>query len=506
MNSRNFAKQKKLILIILLHILSIKIGAQEKHDYIWILGSLPNDIGSNSGGTMLDFNFDPPKATYFSLPAPTLGPYKSISDSNGSLLFYTNACDMFNRNHEQLQNGEKVNFGKIYDRYCTQLDDGYPSAQGWLTIPAPFDKEKYIAVYLSIDEENFYSKHILYSIIDNNEAANKVTVVQKNEVVMQDTALQDLLSAVRHANGRDWWIVVPRAIEPYGIFTILLSPEGFGQPAFYPVLPHLYIEINGQACFSPDGKKYCINHGAFIYIFDFDRCYGTFSNMQSWQLPIDNSVNFTAGGIAVSPNSEYVYVSTGSKVHQYNLKVSNIESTRIILTETLDSQITYGNLTLAPDKKIYGMPFGTSDRLHVIHQPNEKGGACQLEPYAFKLPTKTWIFLPYFPSYRLYDEVGSPCDTICKNDPGRGSPYTAAGIEVFPNPTRDNLKFKLPLCPCGNWEIFNIAGVLMHTFPANSQNGAYYELNVSHWPSGVYVLRGNTKDNEAYVRRFVVVK
>lgn len=399
-----------------------------------------------------------------------------------------------------------MNTGRVYERYCLESNFGYPMSQGFGTFPVPGTYNRYTIAYLSIDEENLWSKHLLYAEIDMNRNGGLGAVVKKNKVVMQDTALQNILSAIRHANGRDWWIIVQRAVEPYGIFTILLSPEGFSSPVFNSVYPHLYDVINGQACFSPDGSKYCYNQGSYIYIFDFDRCNGTFSNLQSWRLPIDNTVPFTAGGIAVSPNSEYVYVSTGAKLHQYELKSSNIEASRIILSETQFPQATFKDMALAPDGKIYGIDFGYSDRLHIIHQPNLKGDACHFEQHAFQLPTKTQTYLPYFPTYQLYDDVGSPCDTLCENDPRKGSPYTTLGIEVYPNPTRDKLKFKLPLCPCGQWEIFNIAGILVHAFPANSQEGAYYELDVSFWPSGVYVLRGKTIANEAYARRFVVVK
>jgi hypothetical protein len=299
--------------------------------------------------------------------------------------------------------------------------------------------------------------------------------------------------------------VSQRAVEPMGVFTVLLSPEGFGQPVFHPILPHLYDPTNGQSCFSPDGSKFCLNTGRYIYVLDFDRCRGTFPKMQYWPLPVDNSVGFTAGGIAVSPNSEYLYVATGAKMHQYKIQAADIEATRVILTGVQDPAATFQSLALAPDGKIYGNNFWASDRLHVVQRPNEDGAACQFEALSFVLPTRT-IDLPYFPSYNLYDLPGSPCDTLCENNPQFGSPYSDARIEISPNPVRDELRFKLPLCPCGEWEIFDMAGRLIHAFAANSQGGPYYRLNVGYWPVGMYVIRGKTDAGQAFAQRFVVAR
>ncbi|MBL7795465.1 MAG: T9SS type A sorting domain-containing protein, partial [Saprospiraceae bacterium] len=97
-------------------------------------------------------------------------------------------------------------------------------------------------------------------------------------------------------------------------------------------------------------------------------------------------------------------------------------------------------------------------------------------------------------------------DTLCENNPLRGDPYAEAQIEINPNPARYELQFKLPLCPCGQWEIFDVAGRLIHAFPANSQDGPFYKVYVGHWPAGVYVIRGKTTTHQAFVKRFVVMR
>ncbi|MBK8968215.1 MAG: T9SS type A sorting domain-containing protein [Lewinellaceae bacterium] len=438
------------------------------------------------------------------MTAPTLGPFQPVSNSDGELLFYTNGCEVLNRNHAVMLNGHDLNPGEIHTRYCDQLEWGYPSNQGNLIFPGfNNDDVSYFLFHLRINEHTLYADTLYYTQIDMAADNGSGAVVKKNAFVFRDT-LQMLLTAVKHANGRDWWLVVPRAIEPYGIHTFLFSPTGVKHISFQPV-PQLYDKTNGQACFSPDGRKYCINQGLFIYTFDFDRCTGVFSNDQRWRSPIDNSVPFTAGGVAVSPNSEILYIGAGATLYQYDMNAANIEVTGIPIAEKSNQGETFVQMALAPNDKIYCMDFGYSNKLHVIQNPNIRGVQCQAEVYGFEIPTRQRIYLPHFPNYRLYDEVGSACDTICANNPNLGNPYSKSKIEIFPNPVKHVLKFKLPFCPCGEWQIYNVEGRPIHSLLANSQDGETYEIDVSSWSSGVYFIRGKNASNRYFIERFAVI-
>ena len=145
-----FINYKRTVTLIAFSVLVIYAPvAQSRHDFTWVLGFSQDGTSLKPGGTIVDFNYSPPKTSYLQLPALSISSYCSMSDAHGRLLFYTNGCDLFNADHEVMQNGHGMNFGKKYSEYCVELALGYPSQHGWITLPMIGDTEKYIIVSLS---------------------------------------------------------------------------------------------------------------------------------------------------------------------------------------------------------------------------------------------------------------------------------------------------------------------------------------------------------------------
>ena len=69
-------------------------------------------------------------------------------------------------------------------------------------------------------------------------------------------------------------------------------------------------------------------------------------------------------------------------------------------------------MQLAPDGKIYMSSTSTIRSLHVIHQPDEPGSACQFQAYGLPLPARNSFSVTYSPNYRLGPLDGSSCDTL----------------------------------------------------------------------------------------------
>src|SRR5690606_23919909 len=77
----------------------------------------------------------------------------------------------------------------------------------------------------------------------------------------------------------------------------------------------------GQAVFSPDGSKYIrYNPIDGIFIFGFDRSNGNLYDFQH----IDINDGAFAGGVAVSSNSTYLYVSSEQYLYQFDLQSDDI--------------------------------------------------------------------------------------------------------------------------------------------------------------------------------------
>ncbi len=246
-----------------------------------------------------------------------------------------------------------------------------------------------------------------------NNGLGKVVAI--NQPFLQDTLCYGKLTACKHANGRDWWILIPKWNSAV-FFTFLLTPDDLKSHGTQKIGP-TPISNAGQAVFSPDGTKYVKYNavggaiGGWLDIHDFDRCNGALSNCQSKHID-----TVGAPGVAISLNSRYLYVSNGLWLHQYDLSAADIMASETLLG-TYDGYKSPSNtffflLQLAPDGKLYMNSAATVNTLHVIHRPDLPGADCRFEQHGVQLPTLNNWSMPNFPNYRLGPLDGSPCDTL----------------------------------------------------------------------------------------------
>ena len=292
---------------------------------------------------------------------------------------------------------------------------------------------------LTSNQSSLQSYHFYYSLINmaQNEGLGKV--MSKNQVVIDDDLHKGKIVATKHANGRDWWALVRR----YGTneyYKISINPSGVFSGEIIVMGNPIPSNSIGQAVFSPDGSKYANVHVTgsagdpiYVSIYDFDRCSGELSN------PIQFTYADTAscGGIAISPNNRFLYVSSFKYVYQYDLEAEDIEASRITVA-VWDGYIEPGSnimattfylMQLAPDGRIYINSNNSAKHLHVIEHPDSLGLACGLCQHCFELPSVNSFSLPNFPNYRLGPLEGSPCDTL-RQLPVAAWSHTASGPEL----------------------------------------------------------------------------
>jgi len=387
--------------------------SQLKHDYVWTIGYSYISSGGSFGGIIMDFKVSPPSFTPQNYVVDE--PHATISDKNGQLLAYTDGCRVINRNHQVMLNGDTLNPGEIFDIFCGETS--YPLWQPTIFLPKPGSDSLYYLFHLRCANWDWNPINLMYTIIDAFGDGGNGAVVTKNNAVLSDSLfLGNYVTATRHANGRDWWIVTPR-IYSNNIHVALLSPEGVeyrGMQDF----DSLQLGIDSAFCcsrtaFSADGNKYFRNSPKSLLMFDFDRCTGLLSN----PLRLDwDSLPFGGAGVAVSPNSHFLYLTSGGTVQQYDLRVPDLAASMQVVAVydgTLAPEpATFFQMMPGPDGKIYINSTSDNKILHVIHSPNELGLACKVEQHAIRLPSHTSIFMPNFPNYRLGPIDGSTCDTL----------------------------------------------------------------------------------------------
>ncbi|NUQ25936.1 MAG: PKD domain-containing protein [Saprospiraceae bacterium] len=435
---------KKLTLALLVLFPFFGLLGQSKQDYIWLFGYDSWAATENPifGGSVIDFNQDPP-ATFIDLRDMNINAtLASICDTAGNLLLYSNGIYIANAQHDTIANSEGLNPGGTlgFDSYGMRLP------QGALLLPLPESESEFVLLHegykvianppplpgIDLACGPFYETRIDMSL--NGGAGG---VIYKNYIILDDTLDAGKLVATRHANGRDWWVVLPEYDSPR-IYRFLLSPGGIQ------ILPPQILEDTlwnglGQAVFSPDGSKYVhlslYDWGNnFLTIFDFDRCSGIFSSIGQ----INYAETDAHGGVAISPNSRYLYLCAQQEVYQFDMWANDIEASRGTVAvydgyfEPIpgfnDSvAMTFFFAQLTPNGKIVIGQGSTVRSLHVINQPDLPGEACEVLQHAIMTPTLKGPALPNYPNFRLGPLPGSGCDTL---GPLAAFSHVPAGLAV----------------------------------------------------------------------------
>jgi len=202
-----------------------------------------------------------------------------ICDSSGQLLFYTNGRQVWNKNHQVMPNGDT-------------LFSNSSSTQAALIIAQP-GSSRYFYVF-TVDD--FYFDNLQYGFrytmvdlcLDNG--FGDVIANQKNILVLDTVA--EKITAVRHANGTDYWVIVHKFYSD-AFYAYQLSSTGISAPVIshigsvHPTGSQNISASIGQLKASPDGTKLAIvngnsNHSIAEY-FDFDKGTGLLSNMVDFQ-------------------------------------------------------------------------------------------------------------------------------------------------------------------------------------------------------------------------------
>jgi len=504
---------KKLIIIFIVMLICNLLIAQNKRDYIWLFGSTKRIGLPGAEGNIIDFNKQGRIDTLV-LGSPFYDNISMISDEEGRLLFYTNGCRVISWDHQFMENGDSINYGETWDKYCRTNVQGYPGNQNSIILPDPGNKDGYYLVhkrYELIFEPiiQAYIPELYHSYIDMSLNGGKGRVMRKNvPVFLTENIPVGYLSACKHFNKRDWWLIEHKK-ETNLHYIILLNSDTIALVDSISIGPILNIKSGlGQAVFTPDGSKYLVftqNNGAYIY--DFDRSTGRLSNVR--QVVVQDCGSFQ--GISVSPNSRYAYLSTLLDLYQIDLWADDIQSTLTHIDHidgfTDPSILSYFNhAQLGPDCKIYIVSGSTNNYLHVINKPDEQGKACDFKQHSIYLPNRNYNnCIPNFPHFRIDEE--EICDPQITSIFGEAIFYRR-DLEIFPNPSSGLITIQKPEDGSGRIMVMDMQGTLLETHPASREDDTT-TLDLSHLPPGTYLIEyypDLQKDRIFYSAKVVVAR
>ncbi|MBK6481621.1 MAG: T9SS type A sorting domain-containing protein [Chitinophagaceae bacterium] len=479
---------KNSVLICLLSIcFAIKTLAQNQ-DAIWLLSINSINIDDKCG---IDFNV---------LPADTFIDYRklgfiitnaSICDTSGNILFYTNGIYVANRDHDTLWNSGNFNPGYASDYYWYP---GLGFSQGAIILTRPDYPEKYLIFHVSGEEFEAYGEnqlqplHLGMSEVDMtlDGGLGGIPVNKKNIPIVEDTVTQGRITAVKHANGRDWWVVQHKFYSDV-FYTVLVQPDTVvvSSQAVGPV--QTSNDIVGMAKFSPDGSRYCyMNYDLTFDLFDFDRCSGELSNHQRLEVPDSLSIVPYTLGSEFSSSGQFLYINTFEHLYQYNLWSSDIQQSVIEIatwdTTYLPTATWFFLPQRAPDGKIYISTYNSTEYLHVIDNPDSLGLACSFSQHSFALGEHNTT-TPNFPNYQLGKLEGSPCDTLFSGMEHASNENK--GLSLAPNPATDRVEINYNLEEKALLTITDMYGkavLLQMLYPYFTSRIIY----TNHLPEGMY--------------------
>lgn len=426
----------------------------------------------------------------------------SICDSHGNMLFYTNGGWIADATNDTMQNGSHLAPGA----YASQWSyDGFRICQGAIIIPFPSDSSKYYLFHETVTFDSSGSVvtplQLLQSCIDMNLNNSLGAVTIKNQVILSDSLFSGNLTACKHANGRDWWLITTR-IHSNLFYKFLITPQGVQLPDTQNIGSYLNEGGPGQSCFSPNGKKYArYMQDDNLNIYDFDRCSGLLSN------PIHITINDGAfcTGLAFSPNSRYIYVSSQNYVYQFDVNDTNVAQTKdtVAIYDNFPSnpifKTYFYQAQLAPNGKIYITAPNGVHYLHVINYPDSTGSACNLVQHGVDLKAFNAFTIPNHPNYFLGADSGSVCDTL-QLGIKQFSTFSSLKFSCFPNPAEEDLNLLFePRSKARLIEIFNFYGqlILKQNISPWSQMS---RIDVSKLKSGVYLCKLSEGSNSKSIK------
>ncbi|MDX9750627.1 MAG: T9SS type A sorting domain-containing protein [Flavobacteriales bacterium] len=449
-------------LVFVLATLFTTVRAQQGLNNLW-MGGTNSEAPMPFGGTDLDFYSGSVVLSYVNRDIDFRRTSANITDAEGNLLFSTNGAYIANATGDTMLNGTGLN----PSNYTSLFPEGLYISQACLILAKPDAPDIYYLFHGTIDDQAISVAQYLYlTTIDMNLDGGWGGVVTKNHVLISDVLNEGRITAIRHANGRDWWVFCHKAYTNT-FYRLIVTPDGVsldGTQSIGIVRP----PDHGQACFSPDGTRFAYywGDGEDLEIFDFDRCTGLFSNPV--HILIDDYDQM--GGVAFSPNSRYLYVSSVEDVYQYDTEAPDIEASMVHIAHW-DGFYSPGPpfatlfdiAQLAPDGKVYIATGNSTLHLHVIHDPDEPGMACNMVQHDLELPTYYSNSLPNHPNYHLGPVVGSVCDSLALTASSTLTPGEGPGVRVYPNPSNGQFNLSYPVQPeAGMLEVLDVRGRVVY--------------------------------------------
>jgi hypothetical protein len=431
-----------------------------------------------------------------------------INDHDGNV-FYSNRYQLYGSDFNIMQGGDSLS------DFPGQIPSAGCGANNCIMLPAPGNQDSiFLLFHFSTTQAlipavcstpQCVSTNLLVTKFNSKDNNGTGKVLEKSRLILSDSLSGSNIFAIRHGNGRDWWLLARRAFYPeyYRILVTHDTIEVKGVQSFTGIINDCGYAFGNNI--SPDGLKivsevpnhFCGGIPSQMYVFDFDRCTGLMSNPVQFILtsPGYYMTLHCLAGSAFSSDSRYFYVSTLFFIFRFDLLATDITASKETVAffdstycpATWSSPLYFGDMKLGDDGKIYVTSGGCY--AHVIHYPDSSVSTCGFTYNSITLPSPLISLrrFPYHPNYALGPLTGSPCDTLLGYQQQQ---LEAAGVTVTPNPGSGVFTLSTDVA------LLHEAGTVVKVYDLTGREvlrqsitAQVSHLDLRHQSNGIYLLR-----------------
>jgi hypothetical protein len=441
-------------------------------------------------------------------------------DTNGQIELIANQTTICDSNYYPILGGDTVANSGIANTPIMHLNSGIllptGSSKYYYFLLVPSDSMFYNTWFSSPTQPAYITDNLLVIEVQKNSSGVWQVTGKPSVLYDRDSGIANMgsITTVRHANGKDWWLT----IRDFGVQTLvnyLVSDTGIQDPFKTTFPTQDWTDDFGsgaQTLYSYDGSKIVIAGSSQIpeiFIADFNRCTGEYSNARIIKVPQDSALyhgvyypDTLLSGAALSFNNRYLYVSTAWRIRQVDLSVPS-QNPPFVTIMPADS-IDYNNSThpvqwfsCGQNDKIYFTTGSLNDRVNFIVNPDDAYPACSIGYDAV-------------PSGYLIEETSpgpnfmlGPDSMLCYPTV-LGPTLGAHKVVIHPNPATNAIVIEIQSAKHEILDvtIYNQYGVAVKV-ASLPISGSMLSVNVAELALGIYTAKVTFINNETVYAKFV---
>lgn len=351
-------------------------------------------FGDSAG---LSFGTEPPTVlTNGSLN--TIEGCATISDTLGTLLFYTNGVTVWNRNHQVMNNG-------------TGLNGHVSSSQSSLIVPWPNNDSLF---YIFTTDAVGQYKGLQFSLVNIKEHGGLGKVITKNTLL--HTPVCEKLTATHHKNGNDIWVLV-HEFASNNFLVFRLTKNGLNT---CPITQSVG-SINGISLSDAQGVMKLNSSGALLgnVLFDQSKVEIFSFDNETAKMALAYTIDgfFFPFSLEFSDSLLMYILDRSNNIYQYNLNLTNENNIKQSKTIVGTSDALFSTAIQRSKKEIF-ISLNDSFFLAKISNPNKIGTQCDFSLHGISLGnSRSYAGLPNFISSYFYEpNLDFTYTTNCSND------------------------------------------------------------------------------------------